>query len=558
MFFEYSEIQIKFDTNFQEKEIDFNLDILYNETINDKKKGLNKLPYFTLDYKISLATLSDKSYQECIEFFFDDKIFKETLLGNGEKIKYEELENPTERNNLLMEVAENNVMVMIELLFPTKFNVINNFHTSYDHVLENSSLKRMLIDPFKEKKYSYLKLSDNKIYTFTKLTWINDLLNHPLYKKIFKYVNTNKNINGIPSDIYNLKSPRRETINEDLQNIINKIKTQNINNEIIKQIYNVFLLGKKKIHYANSNVSEKEQEDKEEQEQKELKKLLNTSICKININNKMKYEIYIMVDFIQGKVDDTNLKNIYCPYVGEYLGNLFEILFSSQLYGKTNDNDIYRWYLNKNRFKFSIENNNEFDNKYIEKEVKKMDNYKSSDNYKNSDDYSDNYKKLDEINSLFINDIDIISKKNTELKKILKELNIETSELLLKLNDNKSNVFNKKLFDIIIKIYNNNLKNKELLNSINKIKNEYLSNIENNEREIEEIKSDESNNITNRDYKLNKLNKMIYFDNLFKIILQKLFDKENEKPLSNSRGGTTRKSIVRNINRNNNTKKYNI
>ncbi len=130
---EINEIQIKFIPNFQDKEIDFNLDMLYNEnTTNGKivelnKSGLNKLPYFT--YLIEYNNLSSllTTYQERVDFFFNKENFKKTILKNGKIIKKSDLDNEKEIN-----VAENNIMKMFELLFPTKFTVIKNYHTSYD------------------------------------------------------------------------------------------------------------------------------------------------------------------------------------------------------------------------------------------------------------------------------------------------------------------------------------------------------------------------------------------------------------------------------------------
>ena len=170
---EIKEIQIKFNPNFQDKEIDFNLDMLYNETTVDKKKvelkteGLNKLPYFTLDIEYPNLSGILTTYQERVDFFFDKEQFRKILLKNGEIIQKtkNEIDGIKKKieNQKALRVAEHNVMTMIELLFPTKFTVINNFHTSYDHIFDNSSLKRMMITPFGEKKYSYLKMSGKPI-----------------------------------------------------------------------------------------------------------------------------------------------------------------------------------------------------------------------------------------------------------------------------------------------------------------------------------------------------------------------------------------------------------
>jgi hypothetical protein len=201
MSFEIKEIKIKFYTNMENKEqrlIDFDLDMLYNETVskpNDKgettaeplnKSGLNKLPYFTMSVKYPLARLQKdlKSYQERVKFFFDEAEFQKKL--------FLFTKGPTESEEVDVnnEIAEHNVMTMIEILFPTKFTVINNFHTSMDHVFGKSYFGRMMINPTIKKYYSYLKLSDGKIYTFTRAIWLNDMLNHPLYRTLLKEFHT--------------------------------------------------------------------------------------------------------------------------------------------------------------------------------------------------------------------------------------------------------------------------------------------------------------------------------------------------------------------------------
>ena len=186
MSFEIKEIKIKLYTNLKNKDqrlIDFTLDMLYNETVAPpeeqgkapqsqappsqsggsipmnsgpkmvqlKKDGLNTLPYFTMSVRYPLERLQKDllTYQERVDFFFDDKKFERILFLYTKKP--EESTDPDENN----EIAEHNVMVMLELLFPTKFTVINNSHTSFDHVMANSSLKRMLINPIIKKYYSF-------------------------------------------------------------------------------------------------------------------------------------------------------------------------------------------------------------------------------------------------------------------------------------------------------------------------------------------------------------------------------------------------------------------
>lgn len=201
MSFEIKEIKIKLYTNLKNKEqrlIDFDLDMLYHDTKsepNEKgetksipldKTGLNKLPFFTMSVKYPLARLQKdlKTYQERVKFFFDEKEFEKRLFLYTSGPKESE---DVDVNN---DIVEHNIMVMIELLFSTKFTVINNFHTSMDHVFSKSYFGRMLINPIIEKYYSYLKLADGKIYTFTRLIWLNDIMNNPLYRTFLKEFHT--------------------------------------------------------------------------------------------------------------------------------------------------------------------------------------------------------------------------------------------------------------------------------------------------------------------------------------------------------------------------------
>lgn len=589
MSFEIKEIKIKLYTNLPAKDqklIDFDLDLLYSETRsapNEKgetkaelldKTGLNKLPYFTMSVKYPLARLQKDllTYQDRVRFFFDEKEFQKKL--------FLFTQGPTESDDVDVnnDIAEHNVMTMIEILFPTKFTVINNFHTSLDHVFSKSYLGRMMINPTVKKYYSYLKLNDGKIYTFTRVIWLNDIMNHPLYRTLLTEFHTfwlwyakeknkliksmsssliqiSKNIDSILLNIFRgikqsfiyydnipdynevefgithdtldivskimrfktvvdrlketniisvddllkqarfnknnekdkdylktiheetdatikelqkrelaesklinfdideedadsdykkiseyigeyftlseinkkeliithfiestkdanipipssakqylekiktsiktlylnpLKTPlskfkslqlyitkpiddveannktlnteyatfmrnvrsrywgaQRKTVNTYLQNLIDCADEQNVTDffKTFSTIYSMYMLGKKTRMFM-------ELEEK-------IRNVVNAGITKINTNvQNWQYEIYIMADFIQGKVDDENADKIFCPYVGEYLGTLFEFLFTLSLYGKGNEDDKMRWAVDRNRVFFSLD-----------------------------------------------------------------------------------------------------------------------------------------------------------------------------------------------------------
>jgi hypothetical protein len=507
---EINEIQIKFIPNFQDKEIDFNLDMLYNEnTTNGKivelnKSGLNKLPYFT--YLIEYNNLSNllTTYQERVDFFFNKENFKKTILKNGKIIKKSDDDNEKEIN-----VAENNIMKMFELLFPTKFTVIKNYHTSYDYVFDNPSLKRMLITPFEEKKFSYLKLSNGKIYTFTRLVWVNDLLNHPIYKEIFKKFNKENPFN-YP------KIKNRKSINEILQNK----KNENNIKKTIEQINDLYILKK--------NVKNIDEEN--------IKKLMNTSIEILKVKGKKQYQIYVVADFIVGKVDDLNVNNIYCPYIGDYLGNMYEFLFESQMYGYSYDKYNHRWDINKNRFVFNIEQG-----KTEEKSKNKLE--------KDDNDNDKNESKIDveNINTIFYQKIiepnESIKSIINELKNIVKEVNeVNEDELLIKFGKKYDILYNKDLYNIIIDTFNND-NNDQYEDNKNKI----LRSIEKElrtetEKKAKFEKKENRNDLETRDFSKTKL----YIE-----ILEKLKE-QHEKNLS---GGTKKKYISKINNKKNQTRK---
>jgi hypothetical protein len=61
--------------------------------------------------------------------------------------------------------------------------VINDIQTSYEIIQEKSKLRRMVLNPIITKYYSYVKLG-GETYTFKKLIWMNDILNHPKYQRL--------------------------------------------------------------------------------------------------------------------------------------------------------------------------------------------------------------------------------------------------------------------------------------------------------------------------------------------------------------------------------------
>jgi hypothetical protein len=136
-----------------------------------------------------------------------------------------------------------------------------------------------------------------------------------------------------------------QTSNKKLQNLIDLEDSNNIDN----------------FHDLMKNISKYMRNEKDG----ELKKpeLLDVGLSFINLsvsdNRKTpRREIYIMIDLIEGIVDDKNWQKINCSYLSEYLGNEFETLarswnvFDFNSFNRVRTND---WRIDKNRMLYSTE-----------------------------------------------------------------------------------------------------------------------------------------------------------------------------------------------------------
>jgi hypothetical protein len=824
MSFEIKEIKIKLYTNLKTKDqrlIDFTLDMLYNETeavpeaggaaqtnstsqtvavpkvVELKKDGLNTLPYFTMSVRYPLERLQKDllTYQERVDFFFDDKKFERILFLYTKKP--EESSDPDENN----EIAEHNVMVMLELLFPTKFTVINNSHTSLDHVMANSSLKRMLINPLIKKYYSYLKLPEGKIYTFTRLIWLNDLMNHPLYRTFINEFHTfwlwytrekekvekqmrksvediSKIVDGILVDIFKgirqsftiydvnpkydntyfdidkgtlmrtittmtrfkimldklklgkvveiidmfkeagffsnkdklendgnfvdelnkeiekttlalkeeeenekkakaqentgkvtKKEEKTESEYEDDDDIFKKIseyieshftseriaelalvrfinelekggkrkkkestqktpervlplikkinsalkqlsvnpiklpvlKYENLRlyttmpmSEVEKQLtggvapeYATFVRNVRSRYYGTQRKSintylQNLVDGSDEQSVRDffrlfdilykkymrnqsgktsfelatqLSKVLNTSLAKVETNvANWKYEIYVMADFIQGKVDDANSSKIFCPYVGEYLGVMFEFLFQMALYGKSEKEDLYRWAVDRNRVFFSLESikqkNGEVSLELQQKPLnvsvlaQKSDGdnkmTKFSGDVTQAVDMADNIPvDEDRVNSLFVQNVISADKKITGDNGILTKLkqylpDVDESRLLFYISKN-----NKKLYNVIVKWHKKEYtRDESLLEEMLSLQPVYAS-----QNAVLNKRSNDPTIVVDTNDRI-KMKTETELNNLYLAVLEKLIELEQKKAIDMGSGNLVKLSNV--------------
>ena len=191
------------DTLYQLKiEIDTSLDTMGRVTFtkdllnlkNYNKRPLEMYPFFA-PYKIyRKGKIQRMPLLDRIQLFFNRQRFEQVIFGKRSKTKKKKQKRKQiELDGELEMLKEKNFIFTIKMLFSTAFPIIDNFSRSSDYFMNdfmnNIQITTSGIDLFPflsgkfDKKFSYLKLN-NEIYTVTKVIWVNDIFNHPLYSRI--------------------------------------------------------------------------------------------------------------------------------------------------------------------------------------------------------------------------------------------------------------------------------------------------------------------------------------------------------------------------------------
>ena len=147
------------------------------------------LPLFTDEVAYSFEHLTK---EEKKQIFFDKSLFESTLRS-------------LPRSTTDIKKHQNavfNIKKMLEIFFPTYFPVEQNVKNTFEELIEEqptqstqsftiislfSFVPETLTSVFEpnQKKYSYVTVN-GKHYTVLGVTWINDIINHPFYKKMMK------------------------------------------------------------------------------------------------------------------------------------------------------------------------------------------------------------------------------------------------------------------------------------------------------------------------------------------------------------------------------------
>jgi hypothetical protein len=214
--------------------VEFTSSLINSDSL--KKDGFSKYPFFTsqIEYPKSLNLLP---FQEKFDFFFKKPVFLKILKGTPEYIKKEkkqkqkleddnkrfkaiydeklknpnykyieteeekerntsELKEKNENQEIQNSISRKNIMFMLKILFPTKYyeTTINTYDELFSGSKEISSAGLSSIVPLilnfftgskrSEDNYSYLNIPGKGVCTINNIIWLNDIYNHPEYKKI--------------------------------------------------------------------------------------------------------------------------------------------------------------------------------------------------------------------------------------------------------------------------------------------------------------------------------------------------------------------------------------
>lgn len=225
------QIKIVIKTAIPGKErIEMKRDILYIADSTDVLSELNDYPFIIANRILNKNIIQNDvylyGYSIVINFFFNKENFSQMILKYALPENTQSIDTTISDPNYIAGIKEQNrelkkinlsknVRTMLELLFPMSYPALLNVSDSFTlYIRQNidfdlnttftnvskTILKKMSAlltqnvpsQNSPAMNYSYLKM-DGTIYTITKVTWLNDLLNHPIYRDfINEYIKFNQ------------------------------------------------------------------------------------------------------------------------------------------------------------------------------------------------------------------------------------------------------------------------------------------------------------------------------------------------------------------------------
>ena len=318
-------IFIRFSTNINNNNAQiFTKSMLYGKFQTDgdnSPKKLSEYPLFTNNVKLPINSILKLTKEQQIELFFNPLAFKK-LVGNY-------VENDIEIRN---RNARDNFITLLNILFPIPFPIKSNIRETFSENIQdtvanlaldgNESMFSMISDIFGEKKneYGYLNLSG--VYTITKITIINDVINDPIFSELI-----NNSIN-----FQNFRNEKIKELTQETNNLLDKIKS--VISKSLLSIQNEF-------KNINTNVYQSYQRVKNK---------------KSNINRDAKHPPYLMEPYIENIINEninntqtiiTNFNKLYELKESSNDANYIPYIFLNIPGFNDLLNDSYNYYIQK-------------------------------------------------------------------------------------------------------------------------------------------------------------------------------------------------------------------
>ena len=134
------QIKIKVSTNVSKEPFDLTFSKIYDPAPGQRSRqiSISEYPFFTADVKYDEKFLAAKPYYEILSCFFDKKKFIEAVSKKKSSTKaLPPAATPLDATTAaippetLLTNANENVMIMLRLLFPISYPIKNNVNTSY-------------------------------------------------------------------------------------------------------------------------------------------------------------------------------------------------------------------------------------------------------------------------------------------------------------------------------------------------------------------------------------------------------------------------------------------
>ena len=543
----YGKIAIHLLTNIPgKKEIVFSRRLFYNPDFKEEDGQLSEYPFLVINRKYNVDTIRKMTLFDKISFFFNENV----LLSREDAYTGEILDANKYDNDYI----RNNVLVMLETLFPTNYPLANDINNSFD--ILNGGLMTGLLGASNYGRYSYLQ--DDGIYTFRKLTWLNDIINHSEYRELVnkyvdlynfvsinkKYENTfstpmTKNLNksnkfnAFYTVLRNLQKTGKSSTNNELQELIDFDET-NVPPpiyEFLKKValkYNM-ITGDKSNNDANNSPLETS--------------LLDTgiSILQNQKNNETMYEIYVLAELFGGELNDDIMSKIGCKLDGEKLGNNYIEITQKKATIRPWDLKRFSSYIDIN--KMETINHDTASNNPVQDETR----YDTLDDTRNR--FQQQGVSINDVKAWFYNEINQNEAFLNNMNKVLQPTVDFQMKQLLSIDNiveyiqkNNSALYN---YMATMTVNQNKVANSDFKYKLHELYLAYNSKTELLTKKIEDMKKTYS--VTTIDIsELQKFQTELYYNNIYVLVSKFLYELEEKKEKERGHmGGRKKKSFTK-------------